>query len=113
VQDYFINIYYSDEDGGYIAAIPDLRFCSAFGESPEEALREVQVAKAAWLETARASGKPIPKPLYRPAIYHLSVSPEFAAALWHRQRDLLRHGRAAAGAALHAGAGVAGDGNGE
>lgn len=70
MQDYFISIFYSAEDEGYIADIPDLRFCSAFGETPEEALREVQQAKAAWLETARTSGKPIPQPQYRPAIYH-------------------------------------------
>ena len=80
MQDYFISIFYSEEDGVYIADIPDLRFCSAFGETPEEALREVQVAKAAWLETARASGKPIPKSMYRPAIYHLPLSPVLAAA---------------------------------
>ncbi|MEZ4730449.1 MAG: type II toxin-antitoxin system HicB family antitoxin [Caldilineaceae bacterium] len=72
MQDYFISIFYSDEDEGYIADIPDLRFCSAFGETPEEALCEVQQAKAAWLETARTTGKPIPQPQYRPAIYQLS-----------------------------------------
>ena len=72
MQDYFISIFYSAEDEGYIADIPDLRFCSAFGETPEEALHEVQQAKTAWLETARASGKPIPQPQYRPAIYQLS-----------------------------------------
>jgi predicted RNase H-like HicB family nuclease len=74
MHDYFISIFYSEEDGGYIADIPDLRFCSAFGESPEEALREVQIAKEAWLETARSSGKSIPKPQYRPAIYQLALS---------------------------------------
>jgi len=72
MQDYFISIFYSEEDAGYIADIPDLRFCSAFGETPEEALREVQIAKAAWLEAARASGKPIPTPQYRPVIYQLA-----------------------------------------
>ena len=66
-KDYFISIFYSTEDGGYIADIPDLYFCSAFGETPEEALREVQHAKAAWVETAHASGKTIPKLQYRPA----------------------------------------------
>lgn len=79
MQDYFISIFYSEEDGGYIADIPDLRFCSAFGETPEEALHEVKIAKAAWLETARTSGKPIPQPKYRPAIYRLVSSPELAA----------------------------------
>ncbi|GIK54770.1 MAG: type II toxin-antitoxin system HicB family antitoxin [Chloroflexi bacterium] len=79
MQDYFISIFYSEEDGGYIADIPDLRFCSAFGETPEEALREVQIAKEAWLETARTGGKPIPKPMYRPAIYRLATPATFSA----------------------------------
>jgi predicted RNase H-like HicB family nuclease len=78
MQDYFISIFYSEEDEGYIADIPDLRFCSAFGETAEEALREVQAAKAAWLETAHANGKPIPKPTYRPAIYHLETPASLA-----------------------------------
>ena len=69
MKDYHINIFYSEEDGGYIADIPDLKTCSAFGEMPEEALREVLIAKAAWLETARAEGKPIPEPRYKPIIY--------------------------------------------
>ena len=61
--------FYSDEDGGYIADIPDLRACSAFGKTADEALRQVQQAKAAWLEAARDAGKPVPPPRYRPAIY--------------------------------------------
>ncbi|NQV28588.1 MAG: type II toxin-antitoxin system HicB family antitoxin [Rhodopirellula sp.] len=71
MKDYHINIFYSDEDGGYIADIPDLKACSAFGESPEEALREVEIAKAAWLEAAKQSDKPIPPPKYRPVIYEV------------------------------------------
>jgi predicted RNase H-like HicB family nuclease len=69
MKDYHINIFYSDEDGGYIADIPDLKACSAFGATPEDALREVSQAKAAWLEAARAEGKLIPEPKYRPLIY--------------------------------------------
>jgi predicted RNase H-like HicB family nuclease len=69
VKDYHINIFYSDEDGGYVADIPDLNACSAFGATAEEALREVGLAKSAWLEAARAEGKPIPEPRYRPLIY--------------------------------------------
>ena len=69
MKDYHINIFYSEEDGGYIADIPDLDSCSAFGKTPEEALEQVQVAKNAWLETARALGRPIPRPKYKPAIY--------------------------------------------
>jgi len=69
--DYHINIFYSAEDEAYIADIPDLRYCSAHGETPEEALAEVLIAKAGWLEAAQANGRPIPKPRYRPAIYQV------------------------------------------
>jgi predicted RNase H-like HicB family nuclease len=72
--DYHINILYSEQDGGYIADIPDLDACSAFGETPEEALREVQRAKALWLQSARAEGKPIPPPKYRPVIYQAAAA---------------------------------------
>jgi predicted RNase H-like HicB family nuclease len=71
VSDYHINIFYSEEDEGYIADIPDLEACSAFGATPEEALRELETAKKAWLETARQAGKPIPEPRYRPVIYQV------------------------------------------
>jgi predicted RNase H-like HicB family nuclease len=60
--DYHVNIFHSPEDGGYIADIPDLVACSAFGSSPEEAVAEVRRAKAAWLDAAREAGKPVPRP---------------------------------------------------
>jgi predicted RNase H-like HicB family nuclease len=69
MKDYHVNLFYSDEDDGYIADIPDLKNCSAFGETPEKALREVLKAKSAWLEAAKANGKPIPEPRFRPIIY--------------------------------------------
>ena len=69
MSDYHINIFYSDEDGGYIADVPDLESCSAFGITAEAALAEVERAKTAWLAAAREAGKPIPEPRYRPVIY--------------------------------------------
>jgi predicted RNase H-like HicB family nuclease len=72
MKDYHINIFYSEEDEGYIADIPDLKFCSAFGDTPEEALREVLVAKSAWLEAALVEDKPIPLPKYKPIIYQVA-----------------------------------------
>lgn len=74
MRDYHINIFYSEDDGGYIADIPDLEACSAFGETPDEALREVQLAKKLWLESAKAEGKPIPQPEYRPVIYQVGAA---------------------------------------
>jgi len=73
MKDYHIYIFYSNEDEGYIADIPDLKYCSAFGETPESALHEVQIAKTAWPEAATTAGKPIPEPKYRPAIYQLTT----------------------------------------
>ncbi|MGB8343545.1 MAG: type II toxin-antitoxin system HicB family antitoxin [Ktedonobacteraceae bacterium] len=72
MKDYHINIFYSDEDEGYIADIPDLKYCSASGDTPEEALREVQIAKAIWLEAVRSEGKPVPLPRYKPIIYQVA-----------------------------------------
>ena len=72
MKDYHINVFYSEDDEGYIADIPDLEHCSAFGSTPEEALKEVLKAKKAWLEAARAAKKPIPVPRYRPLIYKVA-----------------------------------------
>lgn len=68
-RDYHINIFWSDEDQAYVADIPDLVACSALGATPEDALAQLQIAREAWLEAARAEGKPIPPPSYRPLIY--------------------------------------------
>ena len=69
---YHINVFYSEEDGCFVADVPDLRHCSAFGVTPEEALSQVQAAMKGWLAQARKMRRPIPKPLYRPAIYQVS-----------------------------------------
>ncbi len=71
MKDYHVNVFWSDEDGCYVADIPDLVACSAFGGTAQEALAEVEKAKEGWLETAKANGKPIPEPRYRPAIYQV------------------------------------------
>lgn len=72
MKDYHINIFYSQEDECYIADIPDLKYCSAHGDTPEQALHEVLIAKEARLEVAREEGIPIPEPHYRPAIYQVA-----------------------------------------
>ena len=69
MSDYHVNVFYSDEDGGYIADIPDLEACSGFGATRQEALAAVETAKEAWLAAAREAGRAIPEPCYRPAIY--------------------------------------------
>jgi predicted RNase H-like HicB family nuclease len=67
VTNYHINVFYSDEDGAFVADIPDLDACSALGPTPAVAVAEVERAKEAWLAAAREAGRPIPQPRYRPA----------------------------------------------
>lgn len=55
VSRHHINLFYSEEDEGWIADIPDLESCSAFGATPEDALREVTAARDAWLVAAQES----------------------------------------------------------
>ena len=64
-KDYHINVFYSETDKCYVADIPDLKYCSAFGDTPEEALKEVMIAKKIWLQTARKEGVKIPLPKYK------------------------------------------------
>ena len=66
MSDYAVSIFWSDEDNQYIAVVPDLRGCSASGDTPEEALREIKIAKDLWLEVAKEHGDPLPEPRWRP-----------------------------------------------
>ena len=59
---YATQIFFSEDDGGYIAIVPDLPGCSAFGETPEEALKESRDAIKAWIGAAQKAGNPVPPP---------------------------------------------------
>ncbi|WP_250510331.1 type II toxin-antitoxin system HicB family antitoxin [Caballeronia sp. GACF4] len=59
---YPAQVFWSDEDEGFIATAPDLPGCSAFGESKAEALDELLPAIVAWIESARNAGNPVPGP---------------------------------------------------
>lgn len=69
---YHINVFYSEEDKCYIADIPDLKYCSAHGETPEEALHEVLIAQELTIESLREARMRVPKAKYRPAVYELA-----------------------------------------
>jgi len=59
---YPIEVFWSDEDEGYIAVVPDLPGCNACGETEADAIREAHDAIAAWIKAARKMKRPIPKP---------------------------------------------------
>ena len=63
---YAIIVFWSEEDGGWIADAPDLKSCSAFGATLEEAVAELRIAMDAWLNAARDAGLPIPQARYQP-----------------------------------------------
>ncbi len=66
---YHINLFWSADDQCWIADVPDLKPCSAHGDSRAEALANIDDAIEGWLETASARGLTIPEARYRPAIY--------------------------------------------
>lgn len=66
---YHINLFWSAEDCCWIADVPDLKPCSAYGETRAEAFANIKDAIAGWLESASDRGFTIPAPKYRPAIY--------------------------------------------
>ena len=59
---YEIILFWSDEDGSYIAEVPELSGCMADGETAQQALANVEVIAKEWLETARELGREIPHP---------------------------------------------------
>jgi len=59
---YEVIIYWSDEDKAYIAEVPELPGCVSDGSTYQEALSHVEVIIQEWIETAKESGRPIPKP---------------------------------------------------
>ena len=59
---YEIVLYWSDENGAFIAEVPELAGCAADGITRHEALSNAEIVIAEWLETARELGRPIPEP---------------------------------------------------
>ena len=64
---YEIVIYWSEEDGAYVAEVPDLPGCMSDGATYAEAAANVEDAAQAWIETAREMGREIPVPSARRA----------------------------------------------
>ncbi len=63
---YLIEVFWSDEDGGYMAIAPDLPGCNAFGDTPTEAIQEMEDAVASWLQAWVSLGRSLPVPTAMP-----------------------------------------------
>ena len=66
---FHINVFWYPDDQCWIADVPDLRLCSAHGDTPEAAVGELRPAIELWLETAKAADQPVPEPRYSPALF--------------------------------------------
>jgi predicted RNase H-like HicB family nuclease len=62
MEHYEIILYWSDEDGVFIAEVPELPGCMAHGETHEAALSSVKDAMILWLEVAHVRGLSVPAP---------------------------------------------------
>jgi predicted RNase H-like HicB family nuclease len=59
---YELVIYWSEEDGAFVAEVPELPGCAADGQTYREAVANAEIAIREWVETARELGRPIPEP---------------------------------------------------
>lgn len=66
---YAIIAFRSPDDGMWVADAPDLKSCSAFGASPEEAVAELRVAMEAWLGVAQENGMKLPPPQFNQPLH--------------------------------------------
>ena len=73
--EYEVIIYWSRQDGAFVAEVPELPTCVAHGDSQLAALRNVNQAMDLWLDTAREFGDPIPEPKGR-TLYACLTQPE-------------------------------------
>ena len=61
-QHYPLDIFWSEEDAGFIAEARDLPGCSAWGSTAEAAVHEAKDAIESWLQAAKATNRPVPSP---------------------------------------------------
>ena len=59
---YEVILYWSAEDGAFIAEVPELAGCAADGATRQEALANIETVITEWLETAQELNRPIPEP---------------------------------------------------
>lgn len=66
---YEIILFWSDEDGAFVADVPELPGCMAHGDTQAEALQNAQDAIKLWIDTAMEFGDPVPEPKGRRLVF--------------------------------------------
>ena len=59
---YELVIWWSDADAAFLVEAPELPGCMADGQTYEQALANIQVVIAEWIETAKELGRDVPAP---------------------------------------------------
>ncbi|MCX7125954.1 MAG: type II toxin-antitoxin system HicB family antitoxin [Gammaproteobacteria bacterium] len=62
---YEVILYWSEQDKAFIAEVPELSGCKSDGQTYSEALANVELVIAEWIETAVELERPIPVPIGR------------------------------------------------
>lgn len=62
MRNYEIIIYWSEDDGRFIAEVPELAGCMADGKTRQETLANAETIIDEWIETATLEGREIPAP---------------------------------------------------
>jgi predicted RNase H-like HicB family nuclease len=65
ISKYEVILYWSTEDGRFVAEVPELPGCMADGATYVEAAANAQTVISEWIETARSLGRTIPEPIGR------------------------------------------------
>jgi len=60
---YSINLSWSDEDECYVATVPEFPGLSAFGDTPDEAAKEAEIAAKGFIAVYEEDGDLLPEPL--------------------------------------------------
>lgn len=95
---YPIEVFWSEEDEGYIAIAPDLPGASAWGKTEVEAINELHLAIDLWIKAAKKVGNSIPKPSDRADV---NYSSKFLMRVPKRLHSELAHAAKAQGVSLN------------
>lgn len=60
---YSFHLVWSEKDNSYLATIPEFPGLSAFGNTPEEAIKEAKIACELFIEDMLQDGEEVPKPI--------------------------------------------------
>ena len=64
---YSLEVFGDEGSCAFICIAPDLPGCSAVGDSPKEAVSEMETAMRLWLDAAQSMGVELPQPRFRMA----------------------------------------------